>query len=86
MLYSYLIWQLWIVALSSSNDKDRAERGHILQQGEERALHSVAHGLPPFRDMRHEHNTGHAPACFAKNLQPHKEFTHVYKQVIFLEV
>lgn len=85
-MYSYLIWQLWIVTLSSGNNKDRAERGHVLQQGEKRALHSVTHGFPPFWDMWHEHNTGHAPACLAENLQPRKECIFNYTYVHILQL
>lgn len=65
---SYLIWQLWIVILGSSEDKDGAERGHMLQQGKEGAFHSVTHCLPPLWDMWHEHHTGCAAAGLAENL------------------
>lgn len=67
-LCSYLVWQLGVVGLSSCNDKDRAERGHILEQGEESAFHSVTHCLPPLWDMWHKHNAGHATTGLTENL------------------
>lgn len=75
-LSSYLFWQLWVVSLSGGKNKNRAERGHILQQGEESALHSIAHCLPPLRDMWHEHHTGHAPAGLTENLEPYRYIRH----------
>lgn len=66
---SYLIWQLWVVSLSCGEDKDGAERGHVLQQGEEGALHSIAHCVPPLWDVWHVYHTGHASARLTENLR-----------------
>lgn len=45
--FSYLLRQLCVVILGGGEDEDGAEGGHVLQQGEEGAFHSVAHRLPP---------------------------------------
>lgn len=67
--FSYLLRQLRVVILGGGKDEDGAEGGHVLQQGEEGAFHSVAHRLPPLRDVWHEHHAGRAAAGLAENLQ-----------------
>lgn len=54
--------------LGGGEDEDGAEGGHVLQQGEEGAFHSVAHRLPPLRDVWHKHHAGCAAAGLAENL------------------
>lgn len=66
---SYLLRQLRVVILGGGEDEDGAEGGHVLQQGEEGAFHSVAHRLPPLRDVWHEHHAGRAAAGLAENLR-----------------
>lgn len=66
--FSYLLRQLCVVIFGGGEDEDRAEGGHVLQQGEEGAFHSVAHRLPPLRDVWHEHHAGCAAAGLAENL------------------
>lgn len=66
---SYLLRQVRVVILGGGEDEDGAEGGHVLQQGEEGAFHSVAHRLPPLRDVWHEHHAGCAAAGLAENLQ-----------------
>lgn len=55
--------------LGSGEEQDGAEGGHVLQQGEEGAFHSLAHSLPPLRNMWHEHHARCAAAGLAENLQ-----------------
>lgn len=66
---SYLLRQLRVVILGGGKDEDGAEGGHVLQQGEEGAFHSVAHRLPPLRDVWHEYHAGRAAAGLAENLR-----------------
>lgn len=67
--FSYLLRQLCVVIFGSGEDEDGAEGGHVLQQVEEGALHSVAHRLPPLWDMWHEHHAGGAAASLTENLR-----------------
>lgn len=71
-VHSYLFRQLGVLSLGSRKDEDRAEGGHIMQQGEEGALHSVTHRVPPLGDMWHVHHAGNTSTGLAENLQPER--------------
>ena len=76
----YLLWQLCVAGLCGGEDEDGSEGGHVLEQGEEGALHSVTDHLPPIKDVRHKHHTGHAPTSLAEHLDTETHFNKTHRQ------